>query len=244
MKYSQQLPHPSLASYIDAYWTATGAGVNSSTERILPDGCVDIILNPGEDCLTDNGKFLMQSGKVYLVGTMTDFKETRFSQHTHLLGIRFKPGAFPAFYKFASLHEFTNQTIESDKAVAPDLQQVIKNPADYLNRFFGAKLSSDKSSMLPVIDEIQRLGGQIKVEALAKMHFTTVRQLERNFKQHLGISPKEYIKLVRYQSAHSLIQDKRFNRSLSDIAFECGYSDHAHLTNEIKRYTGLTPSQL
>jgi AraC-like DNA-binding protein len=61
---------------------------------------------------------------------------------------------------------------------------------------------------------------------------------------HIGISPKEYSNIVRFQYALSIIKKSGKNRSLSDIAFECGYYDHAHLTNEIKRNTGLSPSQL
>ena len=33
-------------------------------------------------------------------------------------------------------------------------------------------------------------------------------------------------------------------RSLLDIAFECGFYDHSHLTNEIKKNTGFSPSEL
>lgn len=42
----------------------------------------------------------------------------------------------------------------------------------------------------------------------------------------------------------AIIKNTPYERSLLDIAFECGYYDHSHLTNEIKRITGLTPTQL
>ena len=108
MKYSQADPDKSLASYIDAYWTAKGDLVNTVTEKILPDGCIDIIFNLGADCITDNGASNMQGEKAYLVGTMTRFKETLMHNETNLVGVRFKPGGFSAFYKFASLHEVTS----------------------------------------------------------------------------------------------------------------------------------------
>jgi AraC-like DNA-binding protein len=68
--------------------------------------------------------------------------------------------------------------------------------------------------------------------------------LERNFKTHIGIAPKEYSNIVRFQNALAKIKNSDQGKSLLDIAFECGYYDHSHLTNEIKRNTGLTPSQL
>jgi len=244
MTYNQFDPHPALMDYIDAFWTATGDGKELTTEKILPDGCVDIIFNLGEDCKTDDNNFTMQNGKVYLVGTMTRFKKTNMNPGTNLLGIRFKPAAFSAFYKFSSLHEVTDQTIEFEKVSSPDLQKTIQHSTAYLNHFFLNKLSKPKHILLPVVADIQNHKGQMNVPTLAQRHFTTTRQLERSFKQHIGVSPKEFINFVRYQFTLSLIQNKNSARNLFDIAFDCGYYDHAHLTNEIKRYTGVVPSQL
>jgi|SRR6185437_5454862 len=119
MIYRQFTPHSGLRDYIDAYWTAKGDGKELRTERVLPDGCVDIIFNLGGNCLTDNGNYTMQNEKIYLVGTMTSFKESCMDPETNLLGIRFKPGAFAAFFKFSSLHEITDHTIEFEKNFHP-----------------------------------------------------------------------------------------------------------------------------
>lgn len=243
MIYTKINPHPTLANYIDAYWTATGDGKKLKTEKILPDGCVDIIFNLGADCKTDNGNFIMQNEKAYLVGTMTCFKETNMNPETKLLGIRFKPAAFSAFYKFSSLHEVRDITLEFEKALSPDLQKTIQYSTAYFNHFFINKLSKPKHILLPVVADIQNHKGQLDVKTLAQRHFTTIRQLERSFKQQIGISPKELISLIRYQFALSTIQNNTTNRSLLDIAFECGYYDHSHLTNEFKRYTGTVPSE-
>src|SRR5882672_10380466 len=121
MIYHQFNPHPALSNYIDAFWTAKGDEKELKTETILPDGCVDIIFNLGEDCKTDNSSFIMQTENVYLVGTMTSFKETVMDPRTSLVGIRFKPAAFSAFYEYNSLHEVTDQTVELDKALTPDI---------------------------------------------------------------------------------------------------------------------------
>lgn len=244
MIYTQFNPHSALTNYIDAYWTVAGDGKEFKTEKILPDGCVDIIFNVGADCKTDNGSFTMQNEKVYLVGTMTSFKETDMSPETKLIGIRFKPAAFSAFYPFGSLHEVTDITIEFEKKLSPDLQKTIRHSTAYLNHYFIKKFSKPKHILLPVIADIQNYKGQLNVKTLAQRHCTTIRQLERSFKQQIGISPKEFINLVRYQFTLSKIQNNNTNRSLLDIAFECGYYDHSHLTNEVKRYTGTAPSQL
>ena len=47
MAYTEYHPHPALAPYIDAYWKVTGDNMPLATQTILPDGCVDIIMNLG-----------------------------------------------------------------------------------------------------------------------------------------------------------------------------------------------------
>ena len=242
MKYSQVKPDKSLASYIDAYWTATGDSINTVTEKILPDGCIDIIFNLGSDCITDNGAFNMQSEKVSLVGTMTRFKETIMHNETRLIGVRFKPAGFSAFHKFSSLHEIKDKTIEYEKIFLFDLKKISFDHVSYFNQFFFDKLKKPNHFLLQVIETIRAHKGQIKVEVLASKNFTTVRQLERSFKQHIGISPKQLINLIRYQNAMSAFQERKPKESILSIAFDYGYYDHAHLTNEFKRYNGVTPA--
>lgn len=244
MAYRQYNPNPALTDYIDAYWIATGDAGKIQTEKILPDGCVDIILNLGADCRAENGSLTLQNEKTYLVGTMTRFKESSLNPESELLGIRFKPAAFLSFYKFASLHEITDQTLEFDEALSPDLKKTKTDGRNYLDQFFLAKLGKPNNQLLNIVTDIQNHKGLINVGLLAERHCTTVRQLERNFKQYIGVSPKEFLNLVRYQYTLPIIQNNNLGQSLAQIAFDCGYYDHAHLTNEIKKYTGEAPTKL
>lgn len=244
MIYQQFEPHPTLAPYIDAYWTATGDKSGSGREKILPDGCIDILFNLGEDCLTENDSFLLESSKAYLIGTMTRFKENTMQPDSHLLGIRFKPAAFTLFYEYPSIYKLADQTVEFEKKLSPDAETTAKYFTAYLDHFFLNKLSQPKRTLFPIVTDIQHQNGLVSVRALAQRHFTTIRQLERSFNQHLGISPKEFINLVRYQHTFQKIRNNTAKRSLLEIAFECGYYDHSHLSNEIKKYTGVAPALL
>jgi AraC-like DNA-binding protein len=244
MQYTEFAPHPALAPYIDAYWTAAGDSGGMQTEKILPDGCIDIIFNIGPDCLSENNTFLLNSGQAYLIGTMTKFKETLMTPETRLLGIRFKPAAFTVFYDYPSLERLTDTTVALDKKFAPDINSAANYAVEYLDHFFLKKLSKPKRSILPIISGIQEARGQLSVKALAEKYFTTTRQLERAFNRQMGISPKEFINLVRYQTTFREIRNNTGQKSLLQIAFECGYYDHSHLSNDIRRYTGSAPAQL
>ena len=244
MLYRQIRPDGVLTNYIDAFWTASGDGQTLSSEKILPDGCVDIILNFGDHCKTDDGNFTIKNEKAYLVGPMKRFKTVQMSPDTKLIGIRFKPGGFSSFYKFTSLHEITDVTVELEKDLSPQMYPRDQNVWKSLNRFFGSKLSSPRHALFPVISDIQTCKGNISVRDLATRHFITIKQLERKFQHYIGMSPKEFINLIRFRFVLTAIQDKSSEKSLLAIAFEHGFYDHSHLTNEMRRYTGAVPSEL
>jgi AraC-like DNA-binding protein len=244
MQYREFLPHMQLQPYIDAYWRVVNEDQPPGINRILPDGCVDLIFNLGEDFSTDTETFVMQNEKVYLVGTMTRYKQTVNKPGTYLLGIRFKPGGFTHFFRHASLVESTDKTIEFDKRLLPHINATTQNIIQSLDRFFLQKFTRPRNSILPVITDITQRQGQISVESLARVHFITLRQLERCFKEHTGLSPKKFVNFVRYQFALKTIQTHTCTKSLADIAFDYGYYDHSHLTNEVKKYSGLLPSEL
>lgn len=244
MSYLQIRPHSALKYYIDAYWIAEITGNAIHKTKILPDGCIDIIFNIEDDYRTASGSVLMKSESAYLIGTMLHFKEHHTSGSAKLLGIRFKPGAFSYFFNHASLHEFTDQRTELKHLELPLIHSINKDTFACLDRFFLRKLSLPKYSILLLVKDIKQQKGQLKVNELAQKHFTTPRQLERHFKMAIGVSPKDFISIVRYQFACHQIKNNPTRKCLAEIAFEAGYYDHAHLTHEIKRFTGSAPSHL
>ncbi|TDO23876.1 helix-turn-helix domain-containing protein [Pedobacter duraquae] len=241
MSYQQFQPDPRLSAFIDAYWTADGVGTAGSVQKILPDGCVDILVNIGEDFFTDD-HFTFKNEQAYLVGTMTRFKYSRMLPGSVILGIRFKPGGFAAFFKFDSLHNLTDQTIPFDQKLIPEVFALNSNFINNLDIFFLSRLNPTNTSLTLITETISAYHGQIQVTELAKRYCITTRQLERVFKQHIGVSPKELINISRFQFAMEKIRQNQSTRSLMQIAFECGYYDHAHLSNEIKKYSGDVPS--
>jgi AraC-like DNA-binding protein len=250
--YKEFQPDRALAPFIDAFWTIAGNNSSPQPDKILPDGCVDIILNTGpafhsRQATASNSQpgpeySLMNSGEAYLVGTMTRYIEMVRPPSTSLTGIRFKPGGFSFFYDPGFLKDAANRTVGFDRALVPILHPDHSDPSPVLNRFFTSRLSIPKQPVLPLIADIQRLKGKLTITQLARRNFITIRHLERLFQHHLDLTPKAFINFVRYQAAMVHIQSKPAPRTLLDIALECGYYDHAHLANEIKKYSGLAPT--
>jgi AraC family transcriptional regulator len=64
--------------------------------------------------------------------------------------------------------------------------------------------------------------------------------VSRSFRHTLGCTFREYLTLIRIRRGTDLL--KRSSTSITEIAFACGFSDHAHFTRTFKRATGLTPT--
>jgi AraC-like DNA-binding protein len=229
VSYAEYLPHQALRSYIDAYWTVRISGGSMPYEhRILPDCCTDIIYNIG-------------SPESSLIGTMTTFKDTVSHPNSFAIGIRFKPGAISAFYSL-NLNEVTNLAVPyQDKQLAEIINRG-KNLQQKLDHYFLNKLNIQQQPIAAVIGEISAFKGQLSVADLISRHAMSERKLERLFKLHTGVSVKGMIRLVRFTNALTAIRNKE--ASLTHIAYTAGYYDQAHLCNEVKAFTGLTPAQL
>jgi len=244
MSYHEYSPHPALSNYIDAYWTINTGNIGQpKLHRILPDGCTDIIFNKGETIYRPDQQQAMLSEESYLVGIMTTYTETMESSGNSILGIRFKPGAITAFYHL-DLSEITDTAVPYKDNLLREIVYRSTNLVHDLNFYFLQKLPSQPLAINAVLAEIHNSAGQISVAELIKKYAMSERKLERLFNKDVGVSIKAMTRLIRFKHALQVIQNNAAKQSLSDIAYTTGYYDQAHLCNEIKAYTGYTPSQL
>jgi AraC-like DNA-binding protein len=207
----------------------------------MPDGGINLVLNLGEDIKSLKFSKNIKHEGTYLVGTMMQTDEQVLLGKVLLFGVKFRPGAFTHFYQFESLEKYSNQFHEFNRKEFPDIKKTIQYFLPYIDQFYLDRLSPPRYSILNIVSDICEHTGILKIDALASRHFTTVRHLERQFNQQIGVSPKEFINLTRFNNAFVKFQSNN-KQTLSDIAWESGYYDHAHLTNDFKRYTGKAPT--
>jgi AraC-like DNA-binding protein len=78
------------------------------------------------------------------------------------------------------------------------------------------------------------------VRTLVEKFDLSERQLERRFLQRVGMSPKRYFALRRFERACALGWS---GMSLSEVALDAGYSDQAHFSREFRRFVDLSPGR-
>ena len=80
----------------------------------------------------------------------------------------------------------------------------------------------------------------ISLSAMAHEHFVSPEHLSRTFKRETGFGFNEFITLVRLQHAESMLKD-RGNKSISEIAYCCGFNDSNYFSNKFKKMYGVSP---
>ena len=93
------------------------------------------------------------------------------------------------------------------------------------------------------LDRILRTGGQVPIAELARELGHSRKHLSQLFRDQVGVPPKLVAQLVRLER---VLAQARADASSSwtELALANGYSDQAHLTREVRRFTGLTPRGL
>ena len=81
----------------------------------------------------------------------------------------------------------------------------------------------------------------LNVEWLAKESCLSLRQYERKFIERMGVSPKYFSKVVRFENAFRMKNKEPYLDWLS-IAIRCGYYDYQHLTKDYKTFTNQNPT--
>jgi AraC-like DNA-binding protein len=86
-----------------------------------------------------------------------------------------------------------------------------------------------------------RCGGNLQIAALASDLGVSRRRLSERFRAEYGLAPKQAARVFRFERAAALVESAGPG-SLARVAADCGYFDQAHLDQEWRALTGLTPT--
>src|SRR6476619_6514313 len=98
--YQEYAPSAALANYVECYWSREGFLEMSGPPRVLPDGCIDILVE------FESGK-----GRAYVIGAMTRALVVDSARPDNYVAVRFRPGGAFAFFD-VPMHALTDARIE------------------------------------------------------------------------------------------------------------------------------------
>ena len=123
-----------------------------------------------------------------------------------------------------------------------------ENPEQQVQIISALMLQLIKSTQATENDRIQQAiaiilkhHGYIKVHALLERIYMTERTFERNFMSQVGLTPKQFAKIIQFQYSLHKLTEAKFNK-LVEVGFESGFTDQSHFIRAFKKYTGQTPA--
>ena len=239
--YHEYPPSTLLSEFVYCYWElkCENADALSASYGIVPDGCIDIILN----CSVYDG--------LSVIPSYTEFSEVTLEKNDHIFGIRFLPGKLPFIVPFNAI-ELDGQSQQLDaihSAIANDLQQQLFEAKDNLQRiqlvelFLKKRLYDAKSladyRLDAALDQVYNQQGNAAIES-AVAELISPRQLRRIFNQYVGLSPKEFSRIIRFQKIlYAMMQTPKGKWKSMHLDF--GFYDQAHFIREFKAFYGKSP---
>ncbi len=235
MHYREFAPGEDAARFVDRYWILEGASPGA-VQRVVPDGRPELILNLGQPFESlNNGEWRTQP-RCFLAGQLTGPLLLRAAGPTRILGVRFRPGGAGQLLGIP-VEELTDRVVAAGDLGLRNLAR-----SSNLSEIECALLHLERGSEDPLVDEAARLLSHTPdVGAAAALLGVSPRQLERRFKARVGMSPKYFARIRRFQRVFPAIEE---GSEWVDAAAACGYYDQAHLIRDFRAFAGEPPSHL
>ncbi|MEP7372902.1 MAG: AraC family transcriptional regulator [Chitinophagaceae bacterium] len=251
MNYYTIAPPSILSSCVRFFWVLESD--EPYCHRSMADGCAEMVFH--YKGLFDEITIPSQIEKSFtsgLHGPSKNYHRFITDKSFGIFGVYLYPFAIPQLFSMPA-SELSDQM--------PDLQAVFgaegreleekmmlaKNNSQrviIISSFLKRKLLANncrQPAFCSAISGIIHSRGAVSVRELARKSFLSVRQFERNFKLFSGFNPKLYSRIIRFQMATQ--QYGNTQKSLTGIAYDCGYYDQSHFIHDFKQFSGYHPKQ-
>jgi AraC-like DNA-binding protein len=253
--YAELPPPPALAGIVRCFWHLTDGGrplKEFAADPALPDGSPELIFNFGDpfEHLVDGARPQRQPA-VFLVGQITRPMVLRPTGSVHLIAVRFEGHGASLLRR--PMNRITNQWVGAPPLPAslvhtmaalgprPAFSHAAATLSRLLERLMTLHAGPDPRVMTAV-QTIRETHGASTADSLARTAGLTMRSLQRLFAEDVGISPKMFARIVRFQRVFAAVRDEP--ASLARVAAACGYYDQPHLIRDFRDFAGAAPAQL
>jgi AraC-like DNA-binding protein len=256
MEYNTSQPSGLLSDFVKQYWAmdAVHHNGNEHIQRIVPNGLQDLTFYIGDRPVPlDNDR--SYSENTLISGQLKDYYDIKVHGSFTLFSVIFQPYGLSAFFDIP-VTEFFNLNVPLRyilKGVIDELETSLYEAKSFeeriivIERFLFRRLKGSKQKfnfdrLKSSIGLINKHKGIVSVDFLASEACLSRKQYERIFCSIIGTSPKQFLKIVRFQSAlHQKAVSPGLN--LTELTYSSGYYDQSHMTNEFHKLTGMSPSQ-
>jgi len=252
-KYREFIPHATLQDSVKRFWILEKEyTAEDRIEEVTPDASVEMILNFGTPYSVIGGSAKRELPNVSVVGLLSKPLRLKAEGLVKIVAVRFFAWGALAFLKNAGGGSDvtkvdlapTWQHVVQRAAVlvqGDNYQKAVEEIEDFL---IGLRLNIlfDPKQVRTAAKLLYHTRGQFRVAELADYCHLSVRQLQRQFGETTGVSPKALARAIRFESIRERLMFNP-NANLTDLAYEFGYTDQAHFIKDFRALTDKTPGE-
>jgi AraC-like DNA-binding protein len=257
MIYETYNPGFPLNQFIECFIYYEGAFFEHSVDRLLPNGDTEILIDFTDtpQYIYDNNslKEIQACHSVWASGLRTEPITIPAGNNSRMMVIMCKKGMAYPFFPFP-MDEISDCVLDADliwgTAFAylreklletKDIKLMFQLVEDFLIRnFLGPAVLNP--CVQYALTEIIRRPDQISLSRLSDRIGYSQKHFIAMFKRQVGVTPKAYLKIMRFQKAIADIE-RSSKISWTGISQDCGFYDQSHFINDFKLFSGFTPEQ-
>ena len=251
MIYLEESPIPSLQPFVRSLWYCRAPHLPHKRERVLPNGCMQIIVNLSRNYLIDcgeDGAATRQLPRAIVVGARARYEVIDTADMEELVGVAFRPGGFARVLRERADLLFERFVpVDALGLSAPSLERIeaATTPLEKIRTMEGqlcALLRGDVERSA-VVDQAIYLFRErrLSVAQCARSVGICERRLSQVFREEVGLSPKTWCRIGRFQSALRALHTG-VDVPWAELALRCGYYDQSHFANDFRAFSGIDPT--
>jgi AraC-like DNA-binding protein len=248
--YREYAPPEHLRRHVRCAWHLTMAAAPGHVDTVYPDGCCEIIAHRAEPLRAWEASrgWHAQSPLLFAAQGRT---AVRLAAHApaDCVGVRLQPAASAliAGDRLPDLRDCIVDlgSFDAGFAAAFGAAASLPEPADAVAAVFallGTRCAAIDTRIEAAVAELEACDGDLRVTELAAACGLSRRAFQLLFRQHVGLSAKEFARIRRLQATIRRLDGA--GAAMADLAAASGFADQAHASREMRRVTGATPARL
>ncbi len=251
-------PSAYLANLVSHFWEKhhpPHQTLGYETETVLPETYTNLTFSLGAPYFraTEKNKTFEKLHTPQLATLHTERNYYKHHTNNHIFGIKFLPGGLYPFVA-QDFVELTDATLDLDLIFSAEihfLAEALYEASDFEHRvalveaFLLEQLQDRKLKKFSFVKSATSFlltkNAHADIALLAEHMNSNYKSLSRIFYEVIGISPKQFAQMHRFERALHLLSSE-YELNCTEIGYRAGYYDQAHFIREFKKYAGQTPT--
>lgn len=257
MIFEQKVPGEPLDAYISSIVYYKDYKVEHEKDKFLPDCTANLVIELGDvaQYIFDNQTLdkKQKCEEAWFSGMHTEYLTLSSGNEAEMMVVTFKAGGAFSFIQ-KGVDNYINKVVPASSIFGRGISEMreeiktINSPEEKIGRieYWLQDRLNDSSFSGEVIDhfinEIQNASGVLNFKQIASESGYSQKQFIHLFKKHVGLSPKQFHRIVRFNEIIKRVHLKE-KVDWIGVATDCGYYDQSHFIKDFQAFSGLNPKK-